>query len=137
MRYFSSRNLKFFLIAFVIGGLIIHFLVIGEFYKTRVELLKKVVSQRDSFIDELSLSPSRRFNYPFVRNFDRVDWHDYKFIKYEKSRVGPGEQGKPYKLTHPDDIKLNDELFKTEGFYVIVSDTISVNRSVPDTRHKL
>lgn len=65
---------------------------------------------------------------------ERKDWHDYAFIKYERKRKGPGEQGKPVILTDPLDIELNDKLFKTEGLYPIVSDKISVNRSVPDTR---
>ena len=55
-------------------------------------------------------------------------------MKYEAAREGPGEQGVPYALTDPKDIQLNEELFKIEGLYAIVSDKISVNRSVPDVR---
>lgn len=73
-------------------------------------------------------------SYPFARNYERKDWHDWEFIKYEKARQGPGEQGKPHVLTDPDDIAKNDKLFEVEGLYAVVSDKISANRSVPDTR---
>lgn len=65
---------------------------------------------------------------------EKKDWHDYEFIAYERSREGPGEQGKPFVLTEPHDIELNQELFNEEGLYVVVSDKISVNRSIPDYR---
>lgn len=65
---------------------------------------------------------------------EKKDWHDWKFIEYEKSREGPGEQGKSYVLTDPKEIELNEKLFKVEGLYVVVSDKISVNRSIPDYR---
>lgn len=66
--------------------------------------------------------------------YERKDWHDWEFIEYEKSRQGPGEQGKPHVLTDPGDIELNEKLFPVEGLYAVISDKISVNRSVPDTR---
>lgn len=72
--------------------------------------------------------------YPALQNYERKDWHDYKFMNYEAEREGPGEQGSPHVLTDPEDIKLNKELFQIEGLYVVVSDKISVNRSVPDVR---
>ena len=78
--------------------------------------------------------PSAGKIYPVATNYERKDWHDWKFIEYEKNRKGPGENGKPFNLTDPADIELNDKLFKIEGLYVVVSDKISVNRSVPDTR---
>lgn len=77
---------------------------------------------------------SSKMNYPLATKYERKDWHDWQFIEYEKSRVGPGEQGKPYYLTDPKDIELNDKLYKVEGLNALVSDKISVNRSLPDTR---
>jgi hypothetical protein len=133
----TTRNLKVLIFIIIFGLIFVHFFLIGDYYDNKVELLRQVVSKRDSFINDMKSSSPKRFIYPFVKNFERKDWHDYKFIEYEKNRIGPGEQGKPYKLTDPKDIKLNEELFKVEGFYVIVSDKISVNRSVPDSRHKL
>lgn len=62
------------------------------------------------------------------------DWHDYRFIEYEKSRVGLGEQGRPVVLTDPDEIQKNQDFYLQTGLYVVVSDKISVNRSMPDLR---
>lgn len=62
------------------------------------------------------------------------DWHDYEFIEYEKRRTGPGENGTKVLLTDENEIKLNAEAFEKTGFYVYVSDKISVNRSIPDRR---
>lgn len=65
---------------------------------------------------------------------DKIDWHDYKFMYYEKSRVGPGENGAPFNLTDPKEIEVNKIGYDTEGIYTVVSDKISPNRSVPDCR---
>lgn len=73
-------------------------------------------------------------SYPFAKSYDRKDWHDWKFIEYEKLRVGPGEQGKEHILTDPEDIKLNEKVLEQNGLNGVVSDKISVNRSLPDTR---
>lgn len=62
------------------------------------------------------------------------NWENETQIKLDAQRTGPGEQGKPYILTDPEDIKRNKKLFNIEGFYVIVSDKISVERALPDKR---
>lgn len=67
----------------------------------------------------------------------RVDWHNHTHIALEKRRKGPGEQGKAFKLTDPEDIKKNNKLNKVNGYYAVASDIISVNRSVADIRHPL
>ena len=67
----------------------------------------------------------------------RKDWHDYEHIQQEKSRNGPGEQGKAFKLTDPQDIEINTKLLQVNGYYARASDIISVNRSVADIRHPL
>lgn len=71
------------------------------------------------------------------RNVDGlpVDWHDYALIASETERHGPGEHGKPVKLRDPGDIKLNDKLYKENGYSAVVSDLIALNRSIPDIRH--
>lgn len=74
--------------------------------------------------------------YPEVENFELKDWHDYRFIEEEALRVGPGENGSAVLVTDPEEVKINDDLRKVEGLNVYVSDKISVNRSVPDVRHK-
>lgn len=75
--------------------------------------------------------------YPRVKSYKMKDWHDYKFIAYEASRVGLGENGTKVILTNPLDIAKNNEVIAVEGLSGHVSDLISVNRSVPDTRHFL
>lgn len=63
------------------------------------------------------------------------DWNDYEFLKYEETRKGPGERGAAVYLDDPKEIKLNDEsIFKT-GFSAVVSNKISVNRSLPKVVH--
>lgn len=62
------------------------------------------------------------------------DWHDYKFIEYEKNRTGFGENGKPAKL-NPFHKEEEYELFNLNGYNAALSDRISYNRSVPDIRH--
>lgn len=64
------------------------------------------------------------------------DWHDYSFIEMEKTRTGLGEQGKPAYLLDLDEIRENNALYEKTGFAVIVSNKISVNRSLPDLRHE-
>ena len=64
----------------------------------------------------------------------KIDWHDYEYIKYEETREGLGEQGKSATLDSGQDA-LQDKLFKRNGFNALLSDKISVNRSVADIRH--
>jgi hypothetical protein len=65
---------------------------------------------------------------------DKIDWHDYKFINYEKSRTGPGENGSAVILSDPKEKVKNEIGYKRDGFYTVVSDKISPNRSLPDIR---
>lgn len=50
--------------------------------------------------------------------------------------LGIGEQGVAASLPSFNQHKY-DELYKVNGFNALLSDSISVNRSVPDIRHKL
>jgi hypothetical protein len=93
-------------------------------------------SHASSFVDVNQISEINPKKYWRASDFEKKDWHDYEFMKYEASRTGPGEQGEGFKLTDPADIKLNAEVSKIEGLHAIVSDKISVNRSVPDVRHE-
>lgn len=76
-------------------------------------------------------------DYPKAVNFEKKDWHDYEFIKLEMKRTGIGEQGEGHQLTDQNDFDLNRQLEASEGLAVIISDRISVNRSVRDTRPKV
>lgn len=64
----------------------------------------------------------------------KIDWHNYELIKKEENRNGIGEHGKPETLDAKDD-ELKDRLFHQNGFNALLSDKISLNRSVPDIRH--
>lgn len=64
----------------------------------------------------------------------RIDWHDYQFIEYENSRIGPGERS-GYELVSQADIEKNEKLFNRYGLSVGVSNEISVSRALPDPRN--
>lgn len=136
MQLLSLKTCRPIALVILVGLFLFYIFLFESSCESQSKLLKSVVGKRDKFIDEISSWNSNKFCYPFVKDFDKKDWHDYDFIAYEKSRKGPGEQGAPYTLTDPEEIKLNNKLFEDEGFYVIVSDKISVRRSVPDTRPK-
>lgn len=63
------------------------------------------------------------------------DWHDYDFIAKERRRVGLGEHGEPFNLTNPREIEENQRLFSQTGMSAVISNKISVNRSIPDHRN--
>lgn len=66
----------------------------------------------------------------------KVDWHNRTLIQLEKRRHGPGEHGLAYTLEDSEDIERNNVLKKDTGYFSVVSDKISVNRSIPDIRHE-
>lgn len=63
---------------------------------------------------------------------EKISWEDLDWINYEKTRVGPGENGEDFIETDPELIKQNEEWVKKEGFYVEVSNKISLTRALPD-----
>lgn len=66
----------------------------------------------------------------------KIKWMANSVITKNYKRIGFGEHGARGVLKDAEEIKKNDELFKTFGMSVVVSDKISVNRSVPDFRVK-
>lgn len=64
-----------------------------------------------------------------------IDWHDYPFILQEKNRTGIGEHGVSAHLS-PHDEEERRRVFNQNGFNGLLSDRISLNRSVADIRHK-
>lgn len=105
-------------------------------YLVKRSINKKIQSNEIVKVVENPLHLLNMRVYPEVRNYELKDWHDYKFMKEEARRQGPGENGTAVLLTSPEDLKINDELRKIEGLNVYVSDQISVNRSLPDVRHR-
>lgn len=88
------------------------------------------------FLTKISIN-RKSFDYvkPYVASEnERIDWHDYKFMLLEKLRSGPGENGNSVDLTDSVELEENQIGFQQEGFYTVVSDKISVNRSLPDAR---
>ncbi|KAI5732458.1 hypothetical protein M8J76_000430 [Diaphorina citri] len=72
-----------------------------------------------------------------IHNVKKIDWHNYDQISAESKRVGIGEHGVPVHLDFKKyDKSKYDELFKVNGFNAYLSDMISLNRSIPDIRHK-
>ena len=79
-----------------------------------------------------SKDPSARFR-DLPRN---RDWHDYEAMKKDEQRSGPGEQGQPVALPKdPETQKLEDQIYRVNGFDGLASDQISLNRSIKDIRH--
>ena len=67
---------------------------------------------------------------------DRFDWCNYDLMEEEINRTGFGEHGAPAILTDLSEIKKNKESFKIFGMSVVISDKISINRSVPEFRDR-
>jgi hypothetical protein len=59
------------------------------------------------------------------------NWFDLEQVSRDASRTGLGENGSHVYLTDPGEIELNERLYQETGFSVVISDKISVNRSVP------
>ena len=67
----------------------LYILAIDRSSKMDLEIFKKVVLDRESFLKE-AIAPKGAV-YPVALNYERKDWHDWAFIKYENNRQGPGE----------------------------------------------
>ncbi len=65
----------------------------------------------------------------------KIDWNDYKYMEFERQRTGLGEHGEAAHLG-PEDESQRKTLFSQNGFNGLLSDRISLNRSVKDIRHK-
>lgn len=89
------------------------------------------IKQNFIYIEPLSSFFRRARNTENIK----IDWHDYKFIDSELRRDGPGEQGKGVTEIGAGEEDLNQRLFDENGYYGLISDKISVNRSIRDLRH--
>lgn len=63
------------------------------------------------------------------------DWFDHERDYFDTMRKGLGENGSHVYLNDLAEINLNNKLYDKIGFSVIVSDKISVNRSIPKIVH--
>lgn len=64
---------------------------------------------------------------------ETTDWTDFRRLRAEKLRSGPGEFGVPVVLDDFD-TALSKSLAENYSYNVLVSDRISLDRAVPDTR---
>ncbi|XP_052852223.1 N-acetylgalactosaminyltransferase 4 [Drosophila gunungcola] len=65
---------------------------------------------------------------------ERKDWHDYAAMEADKKRTGFGENGMPAFIDDLSEKELEAEMSLKNGFNGLISDRISINRSVPDVR---
>jgi polypeptide N-acetylgalactosaminyltransferase len=65
----------------------------------------------------------------------KIDWHNYRQMADEKRRTGIGENGQPASLSSRNE-EQEKKASLENGFNALLSDKISVNRSVPDLRHE-
>ncbi|XP_045521335.1 N-acetylgalactosaminyltransferase 6-like [Pieris brassicae] len=114
---------------FRVRNLIIITVIIGTIYLVK------------SFNDVKSLEPFKQSllgtvvkQYFIPSSLRKIDWHDYKKIKYERKQKGIGEQGIPAYLSKNEEA-LEKELYSVNGFNGALSDKIPLNRSLPDIRH--
>ncbi|XP_035788753.1 N-acetylgalactosaminyltransferase 4-like [Anopheles albimanus] len=71
-----------------------------------------------------------------LMSMDKIDYHDYQQLALDRERVGPGEQGKAATLSPAEsESEQRQKLYLQNGFNALLSDKISINRSIADLRH--
>lgn len=127
------KKLEVISASLIIGSVLLSLSFIRSYYEVQMRHLQVETAIYKETLDRLKVKISMP-RYPFATYYERKDYHDYSFMAMESLREGPGEQGKPYALTDTSDIERNKELMDRFGFHCLVSDHISVNRSLPDLR---
>lgn len=110
---FYSKKLKFF-------GALIAIVTIYNIFRVLIPFERK-------------FRKVEKFNVKIAIN-RKISWEDIDFINYEKTRLGPGENGQNYVITDPQEIAENEAWVVKEGFYVGVSNNISYTRALRDLR---
>lgn len=135
MLYISGKIKKLELISvtLIVLSIIMSIFIIRSYYEENIRQYMTESFLYKEALEKLQKKVSMP-RYPFATNYERKDYHDYIFMEYEATRVGPGESGRKYVLTDPSDIERSKEQEKFFGFSTTASDHISVNRSLPDIR---
>ncbi|XP_014664811.1 PREDICTED: polypeptide N-acetylgalactosaminyltransferase-like 6 isoform X1 [Priapulus caudatus] len=92
---------------------------------------------RSKMAAEMDRAPLRTYQRPYEDGkieMKKIDWHDYYQIEQDRKRTGPGEHGTAVILS-PAEEGMKQELYKVNGFNALVSDKISLNRTLSDIRH--
>lgn len=88
---------------------------------------------------ELATQTSTVIYAPYVirrplSTFNKIDWTDFAYFEQEGNRTGNGEKGAPV-LLDEDQLELSKTLANDYSYNVMVSDMISLDRSLPDVRN--
>lgn len=67
---------------------------------------------------------------------EKKDWEDLELMERDAKRKGLGEHGEAAYVKDESLKELEKEMSLDNGFNALLSDLISVNRSVPDVRHE-
>ncbi|XP_011195817.3 N-acetylgalactosaminyltransferase 6 [Zeugodacus cucurbitae] len=121
MRY--SINLNIIRLLFFLMTSFVIFLLLSQWF-----YIRQALKEKETEIIQ---------NTPFWQrksNAELKDWHDISAMTRDAERSGLGEHGKAAYFTNLSKQKLQRELFKEHGFNALISDKISVNRSLPDIR---
>lgn len=139
MRRNITSILKFMMLCALVVVLTIFF------YKTFFQIQRTYDIQDEKHQPIASATHRSNINHPRHGRFFmgskmnakkvKIDWHNYQFIEAEKRRTGIGEHGVPASVSDDEEAERK-RLFDLNGFNGLLSDYISVNRSVKDIRHK-
>ncbi|XP_076760469.1 N-acetylgalactosaminyltransferase 6 isoform X2 [Xylocopa sonorina] len=129
--------IKFFLLA-----IFTVFLTVVVFRYVRTSPNHEIVTPAIALINNDGDSPRNSIDsgqnlndHLYQDDDENIDWHDYKKIEEEAKRTGIGEHGRPAFLSPSLDV-FKEKLYQVNGFNAALSDEISVNRSIPDIRHR-
>lgn len=130
LKYFFKKNSSNLLL-----GLLFIFLILVIVHKNNSVYLES--SEYQALVNSLIRFKTNNFS-GIVNKLTRArkDWHDYKLYAEEDKRDGIGEHGIGHHLEDAENDELRDKLFSENGYNGLLSDMISVNRSVADIRHK-
>lgn len=102
--------------------------------KNNIEIKPEAEAQHGNEDNEIEKAQEKRIA-DLGPTAERIDWHDHDAITRDLNREGLGDQGKKAYLENHDRDR-EKLMYRQNGFNAMLSDAISVNRSVPDIRYK-